>query len=186
MKRNIVTKSVFPPPPYVTELASFHIAAVPTILGALVLKSQKYFYASPDDWHLARKSLAYHGAELLMPSGIDIVNSIDRVYTLLDAGLFGTARSVMGGGTNLDPFVYAPPLEQARGLYPQNTGAMVNDTNALRRLLDNVANGTVSDGAPDGRSFRDQLEQIRAALEAAGADGDEIEGILQLILLALG
>lgn len=171
MKRNIVVKSPYPSGTPLIELASFHIQAVPATIAALVLKSQKYFWASPDDWHRGRKSLAYLGAELLMPSGIDIVNAIDRVYTLVDSGLNGRVRSVEGEGTNLDPFIYTPPLEQAAAPEDFDAPGLRNDTYTVRLLLDNLTNGTVSSASSDDRNFRQQLEDLILAVGA----GDDLD-----------
>ena len=184
MTRNIVTRSTVQEPPYTTDLVCIPIAAVPLTLGALVLKSQKYWYASPDDWHRGRKLLAQFGKALLMPCGNDIVNAIDRVYGLLDAGLNGIGRSVSGTGTEADPYVYSPGLAQAHEPDAFVPPSLRSDANVTRALLDNLTNGTVSSVAPDNRNIRQQLQNIYDALVAMGeGDGPTAEQIAQIIAL---
>src|SRR5690349_17368227 len=144
MKMNLVTKSEVPPPPYASALVCIPIAAVPFTLGALVLKSQKYWYASPDDWHAGRRLLASFGKALLMDCAQPIVDAIDRVYNLLDSGLNGTERTAIGTGTELDPYVYDPAIPQVVEPSAFGSPGLRHYTRASARLLDNLVTGGTS------------------------------------------
>ena len=185
MTINIVLKALAPEAPYNDELVCHTIESTPFMLYGLWLKSQKYFWQSPGDWQVARSLLAREGASLLMPCGQQIVNAIDRLYILTAASLQGTTYYVSGTGTAEDPYIYDPPLVQAPeptiGVLPGLLAMQSNQIEAWWNLL----NGSPSADYPDNRSFRDQLEAMRALLETTEADSDELEELLNLILLAL-
>jgi hypothetical protein len=63
---------------------------------------------------------------------------------------------------------------------------MLNRQLRLVDLVDNALNGTVIDAAPSLQpSLRDNLEAIRALIEASGGNTDEVENLINLVLLAL-
>jgi len=185
MSINIVNKADAPEPPYICELVSYQPEATPFVLYGLWLKSQKYFWNSPADWETAKSLLAQVGSELLMPCGIDIVNGLDRIYNLLDVRLAGIERTVTGSGTSDDPFVYDPILYQTPEIFDDEPISLIGLATTGKRAWKNLLDGVTSPDFADSRSFRDQLEAIRAILADTELDGDEIEGILNLILLAL-
>lgn len=121
-----------------------------------------------------------------MPCDGPIVNSIDRLYVLMAAGLNGTEYTVTGTGTEIDPFVYDPPLPQVVMPSDFQAPGLRRDMAAGRRLLDNFVNGTLSTDAPATAIANEKLEAIRALLEASGTNGEDVEAVLNLILLALG
>lgn len=184
MKRNVVLVSEVPEPPYLCALVSIPTAAVPFTLSALVLKSAPYWYASRDDWHRGRKLLADFGKDILMPCDTAIVNGIDRLYNLIDAGLNGTDRSATGTGTELDPYVYDPPIPQVMLPSDFQAPGLRRDMEMSRLLLANLVNGTLSTDAPDEAVPNARLEAIRAAVQAI-LDQEDInpEDIAQIISL---
>lgn len=188
MSRTKIPRSVVPEPPYHSALVCIPIEAVPFTLGALVIKSQKYWYASPDDWHTGRKLLALFGKALLMDCAPAIVQAIDRVYNLLDAGLNGRDRTATGTGTELDPFVYDPPIPQT--ILPSDFSApgARRDSVEVRNLLRNLVLGNLSTDAPTIAIPNGTLAEIRDLLlamsEESGVTPEQIEQII-LILGAL-
>lgn len=184
MSRNIVTKSTVPPGPYDTDLVCIPIQAVPLMLGALVIKSQKYWYASPEDWHRGRKLLADAGKGMLMPCAIDIVNAIDRVHNLLDAGLNGTERSVTGTGTEADPYVYSPGLPQAPNPEVFDSPGLRADANATRQLVHNLVDGSATGLSAETRNIRQQLDELKLAIaEGEGLDPEILAKLGEIALL---
>jgi len=184
MSRTKIIRSVVPEPPYNSALVCIPIAAVPFTLGALVIKSQKYWYASPEDWHRGRKLLASFGKALLMDCAQPIVDAIDRVYNLLDAGLNGTERTAIGTGTELDPYVYDPAIPQVVEPSAFGSPGLRHYTRASARLLDNLVTGGTSDEAPGEAIPNAKLEAIRLLLEAMGGeDGPTFEQVAQVIAI---
>jgi len=193
MSINIVVKAEAPAPPYTCELVSFQTQATPFALYGLWLKSQRYFWASPDDWEVARSLLAQVGSELLMPCGTDIVNAIDRLYNLVDMRLVGLSRSVTGTGTDVDPFIYDPPLEQAATFTEANEGSAIYYGAINLEAWQNLLNGEHSSNWSDNYKLKVQIQElidqdtaddadistIITALTAAGVDLDAL-----LLLLA--
>lgn len=193
MTLNIVNKEAAPLPPYECELVSTYPAGARFVLGALWLKSQKYFWASGDDWFNGRSLLAQIGANTLMPCGNDIVNALDRLYVMLDGRLVGTIRSVSGTGTELDPYIYSPSIPQDGGDPIAQPGSLIGSLHYHSEAWENLLRGSTSDNFDDARSFRDQLQElidqdtdddaditsIITALTAAGVDLDAL-----LLLLA--
>jgi hypothetical protein len=185
MRLNIVYKAVAPDPPYQCELVEVDTAAVPFMLYGLWLKAQRYFWADTDSWRTGRWLMNKEGAALLMSCGTDIVNAIDRLTVTLEGRLTGTIRSVTGTGTEADPFVYSPPIWQDGGDPLAQPGSLLGSLHYHSSAWENLLKGSASADFPDDRSFRDQLEAIRAILETTEADSDDVEAILNLILLAL-
>lgn len=184
MTRNIVTKSTVPFPPYASDLFCLPIASVPFVLGALYVKSQKYWYASTDDATRGAKLLAEVGRNLLMPCGNDIINAIDRLTVLFDATINGVGRSTEGIGTDDDPFIYTPPLSQEGVPTNFTTGSIHDNSNVLRALLANIVTGALSSAAPGEAIPNQKLQAILEAIQAMGAeDGPTFEQVAQLIAI---
>lgn len=182
MRRTVVTRSAVPAPPYQCALVCIPIEAVPFTLGALVLKSQKYWYASEEDWHAGRKLLASFGKALLMDCARPIVDAIDRVYTLLDAGLNGTARTVTGEGTEVNPYVYNPPLSQAVQPTVFSSPSLRYDADIARQLLDTFVTGAATPAAPLPAVTNAHLAQIvDILLQMAAEEQVSPEQIAQII-----
>jgi hypothetical protein len=182
MTLNIVLRSPVLGRPYEEELCCITVDAVPYVLGALRLRMWPYWYTTDADYVRGRSLLAELSAEVLMPYGRDIVNAIDRVYNLIDAGLNGIGRSVAGDGTELDPYVYTPSLVQAPQPSDYSAPSLREDTDVARKLLNNLVNGTASSVASDTRSFRDQLQSIYDAIVAIeGEEGPTAQQVAQII-----
>lgn len=182
MTLNIVYRAEIPPITTSYALVCVPTLILPNTLGALRLKSAKYFYASEGDYQRGSSLVAELSGDLLMSCAVEITNAIDRVYNLLDASLNGIGRSVSGSGTEADPYAYTPALVQAPDPEDYNPGGLRADTNATRALLDNLVNGTTSPVASDSRSFRQQLEDIYTAIVAIeGEEGPTAEQVAQVI-----
>lgn len=169
MSINIVYRGTVPIRPYSSTLVCVPTTIIPQVLGALRLKSAPYWYVSSEDHLRAQSAISEFGGNLLMPCAAEIVNAVDRVYNLLDASLNGVGRSVAGDGSELDPFVYSPPLAQAPEPDEFQGPSLRTDVEVQRALLDNLTNGTVSAVAPDARNFRQQLDDL---ILAVGGEGE--------------
>lgn len=184
MSYNIVVKRQPPYPPYTCEFINIDAESVPAMLAALTIKSQKYWWYDGMDAEVARWMLNKQKASFLMPCGTEIVNAIDRVYTLLDASIRGELHDVTGTGSDVDPFVYDPPL-------PQTVDPVVYQTPGLQYFaaqsfagIQNIADGTVSTNFVDNRNIRQQLADLLAAIQAQS--DEDTNALLLEILTALG
>lgn len=185
MKLNIVLPSPVSARPYAEDLYCLPVAAVPYVLGALRLRMSPYWYTTPEDYARGRSLLAEFSGGLLMGCVQEITNAVDRLTALFDASINGQARELTGTGTEVDPYVYTPALPTVFDGNAYDAPSLREDTRSTYLLLDNLTTGVPNALSADARSFRDQLEEIRATLAAMGADSDEVEEILNLILLAL-
>lgn len=184
MTRNIVHKSVAPLPPHFLELVDTPPAGVPFALGGIWLHLTKYFWLSPDDFMHGRKLMAQLGARLLMTSGQDIVNAIDRLYNLQDAAHFSIERDVTGEGTEIDPFVYDPVIPQVHTIANGHLSAVDTTITDLRDSSVNFQQGTIEGAYTDVRNPRDMLAAIQTALETLSTDDEaSLEQLVQIVAL---
>lgn len=186
MRLNIVGKSTVAIGPYATELICVPVAIIPQALGALDLKSQKYWYASAEDWQRGRSLLAALGARMLLPCGQEIINSVDRLYVSFEAHVAGIARSASPSTTVLGAFDYAPVLEQSANALDAVAPSLRGDVEKGTALLDNLVTGAISSYATDPDAIKQLVRDLIAAVQAGEDDGENIEALLNLILLALG
>ena len=173
-----------PPPPYHCDLVEVDIEAIPFLLGALWRKEWRAYWNTDDDARDGRQLLAKQGAQLLMPCAKDIVERQDRLYALLDRAINGTPYNVSGTGTDLDPYIWAPPLPVAP-LAQYGLPGLLRQAEISGRELDNLTNGTTYDEAPDSRNIRQLLDDLKTALEGQSNLDPEILGELVQILAAL-
>jgi hypothetical protein len=173
-----------PEPPYRCELVEIDVEAVPYMLGALWQREQRYHWLTADDAKRGRQLLAKEGAQLLMGCTREITNRQDALYALLDRAINGTEYSVSGAGTDVEPYIWAPPLPTAPGPVYALPG-LLRQAEISGRQLDNLTNGTTYDEAPDSRNIRQQLEDLIAALGEQESLDPEILAELVQILAAL-
>jgi hypothetical protein len=192
MRLNIVYKAVAPEPPYECELVDIDTAAVPFMLYGIWLKAQKYFWADNDSWRTGRWLLNKQGASLLMPCGNDIINAVDRLYNLVDARLVGNYREVTGTGTEADPFVYDPPIEQAPGFFDPTEASIAWYSGINLSAWQNLLNGEHSGDWNDNYKLKAQLQElidqdaaddvdIATLIAFAEASGISLEALLLLL-----
>lgn len=185
MSLNIVSKREAPVPPYQCEMIDISIEGIPFMLSALRLRSAKYWWLSADDQRIGRWLMYKESAAFLMPCSRAITNILEAQYNLLDATIRGTSRDVTGTGVDVDPFLYDPPIPQTvEPLEYLSPGLQYNSTESLYGVQ-NLANGTVTANYTDVRVFRQQLEDILAALSAE-TNEEIIAKLQQLIVLAGG
>lgn len=186
MKVNLVSKRSAPFPPIKGALVCVGIPMIPHILGALWLRSQKYWWDTETDAKYGRKYLAEISAMLIEGCGDEIVLAVNQLYRLTDSIHNGTVYTATGEGTPEEPYVYSPPIPVVP---PTSTGLEPSVKFSLEksmRLLDNLTNGTTYADAPDVRNFRQQLEDLIAAVGGQGQLDDEMLAQLINIVAALG
>lgn len=184
MSLTIVHKWEAPVPPYTCEFVDIIPEAIPATLGALLLKSSKYWWITEDDQKNGRKMLAEQGARMLMPCGKEIVAAIDRVYMLIDRNENGTVYSYSEDAETGDILVSPPvpvvPNHPALYEYPGSKW----QTEDLRDMLSNAITGAASDIYPAARGTNIVLEDILLALNSE--TNEETIEMLQKILITLG
>jgi len=168
-------------PPYDCQLVEIGAETVPYLLGALFVREQRYNWLTDNDAIVARRMLAKQGADLLMPCGKDIVQSMDRVYMLLNRGLTGQTYSYSGTGTEIDPYVYSPPIPVVPDETYVTPGLMAR-LEDLRHLLQNALNGETIGGYTDTTSIRAQLEALIVTMsETDDLDDDILEQLVYIV-----
>lgn len=186
MRLNIVGKRAAPLPPVKGHLTCIGIELIPHILGAFWLRSQKYWWAEPEDQKLGRRYFAEMSAMLIEGCGDEIVAAVDRLYRLTDSIHNGVVYSVTGEGTVVSPYVYSPAMPLVPTTAPGAEPSVKFSLEKSLRLLDNLTNGTTYADAPDVRNFRQQLQDLITAVGGTGELDDEMLAQLINIVAALG
>jgi hypothetical protein len=183
---NLVRRNDAPLPPYDCEMVQCDVAFVPFILGALWQRSQRYWWAQAEDQQLGRWAMNKQMLEVLMPCGQDIVRSVDRLYRLVDATFNNRFYGRTGSGTPDDPYIFDPEIPGVPEVGATDDYAWRNNSYAVRALIDNLVTGVPNDKSSDIRNFRQQLEDILAAIGSGSFDPATIEALLAEVVLALG
>lgn len=183
---------VFPPQPIESE-PSYVVCVprrlIPLLCGALSILENRDEWASDADWQQGYQWIVETQAELMHGCVDRIVEMQERTYRLLDTALNGAAYTVDTPATSTTLAVVSPAIPDA----PDSADPQAMPNSALRSridrlvdLVDNGLNGTVISNNPSTKaSVRDNLEEIRALLEANGTSDIGIEDVLNLILMAL-
>lgn len=149
-----------------SELVEIDVESIPFLLGALRTKELRSHWTSDEDAKRGRQMLAKEGAQMLLGAGDRIVEAIDRLYRLTDSIHNGTVYAVDGEGTDLDPYVYYPSMPLVPTTEPGAEPSVKFSLEKSLRLQDNLVNATTYDDAPDDRNIRQQLDDLKTALEA--------------------
>ena len=185
MKFTLVKPRPAPPPPWHCELVEIDIEAIPFILSALWLKSQKYNWETNDDQRIGRQMLAKQGAYLLMGCKDEIVGAINQLYRLTDSIHNGAVYGVTGAGTLEDPYIYTPPIPLVPTTQSGLEPSVKFSLEKALRLQDNLVNGTTYTDAPDDRNLRQQIEDLILAVQNQGQLDDDMLAELVQIVAAL-
>lgn len=186
MSRYLIVRRDSPdPPPWECELIDIDIPSIPFVLFALGHKAQRYYWKTDEDATKARQMLAKQGANILMGCSDKIVGAINQLYRLTDSIHNGTVYSTTGEGTVDDPIVYSPAIPLVPQTLPGAEPGVKFSLEKALRLQDNLVNGTTYTDAPDDRNIRQQLEDIKLALEGQENLDPEILAELVQILAAL-
>jgi len=184
MTIKLVYKQEAPLPPYMGELVCVPTEAVPFVLGGNYIRSQKYWWLTSDDAIKGRQLLNLQGANMLVGCGDAIVDAINKQTRLFDATMNGRVYIRTGEGTLASPYVYEPDIPDPMTPEAYIEPGMHWKQDDTHKLLDNFANGAVSADYADDRNIRQQLDDIKALLEAE--DSEAALEVLEQILLALG
>jgi hypothetical protein len=185
MRLNLVKPRAAPVPPYNDDLVEIDTEAIPYMLGALWLRSQRYNWITTDDARRGRQLLAKQGAQLLMSATDKIVAAIDRVYTLLGGTVLGRSYGIAGDGTPADPYRYDPPLPMTVDHTAYGDEGIMYYQVQQWAALANLATGNPTGGYTDNRNIRQQLEDLIAATQANAGQGLDDEMLAKLAQIAL-
>jgi hypothetical protein len=171
------------------------VAAIPFLRRFFEDIQQPSRWATRDDWYRAYQVFGEMEAELMSGCLQELIESNRQIYRLLDTALNGTVYTVTPAESPLpilaDPT--RPTIEPAIPDAPPDTAPqflpLISVRNRLSRLVDlvdNAMNGTVIDAAPTLQpDIRNNLEAIRVLIEQQGENTDEIEGLINLVVMAL-
>jgi len=170
-------------PPYDCQLVEIGAELVPYLLGALYVREQRYNWLTDADAIMARRMLAKQGADLLMPCGKEIVQSVNQVYMLLNQGLNGQSYSYSGSGTDADPYVYNPSIPVVPSNVYMDPGIVAQNED-MKNLLNNAFNGVIEGNYSEPVSIRNQLQSIiDGVAEGGGLDDDMLAKLAEIVLL---
>lgn len=175
MRVNSIARRPAPARPWTDDLVEVDHQAVPFMLTALWFKSQQGNWAVGDDVARGRQLMNKQGAQLLMGATQRLIDASDRLYTLLDAGIFGTNRDVTGTGTDVDPFVYEPPITQTKYPSEQSADGLLRYGFIGSSGLTNLITGEGNIVWPADTPLKDLLRSI---IDSAGASGELDDEIL--------
>jgi len=170
---------VAPEPPDVCELAAFPVAVVPYALAALEHRIPKYIW---DSASYVRGVQLIRSLQMAILCGgmVDLIESNDRIYRMLDTALYGTDYSVI----STDPLVVEPAIEATHALTIEHPDSLLGRAEDLRQLLQNGLNGTATTLYDRELGIRDLLELIKAAVEASDTlDPDMLAKLAEIALL---
>jgi len=179
------------------HLACVPRALLPLLCGQLAALERRDAWATDADWEQGYQWIVEFQANLMSGCVDRIVEMQEKTYRLLDTALNGTVYSVTPAISPLpdpphDPTkpTITPTIPWASpATAPQllTTIALRNRIDRLVDLVDNGINGTliVPPASTSQPSVRDNLEAIRALIEASGGNTDEVEALINTIILAL-
>lgn len=186
MSRPLVVQHFFPSPPYTCELIEVNVQAIPSILYALWIKSQRYFWEKPlGSDKLARKALAEQTARLLMPCGGEIVTAINQLYRLVDVSINGAVYT-FEEDRDTGEIIYSPEIPVVPSATDPGFNSVRWQSNDTRVILRNALLGQTTAELTDARVFRQQLDDIIAGLGADDADITDIKAKLAILLDIIG
>ena len=180
---------IFTPASEPAHLACVPRSLLPLFCGQLAALEQPEAWASDEDWRQGYAWIVELQAELMSGCIDKLIQGQERIYRLLDTALNGAVYTAVG----VDPVTGLAIVEPAIAAAPAATDPQALTTIALRNridrlvdLVDNGLNGTMIPNPPSAQpSLRDNIEAIRALVEAQGANTDEIEGLINTVILAL-
>ena len=160
---------------------------VPMILADLEARKSKSLWVDETEWAIGYQALCEQGVDLLMPATTAIVESIDRVYRLLDNALNGAVYSA-AIAPSTGEITYSPEIPPVPPVNPPTaTAAMRAQLARARQLLDNLVAGTE---APAGSALADAVAldfdgSLQARLRAVQGETGGFFGIgAQAVTLA--
>lgn len=174
MTINIVYKAIAPNTPFVEDICELQVSFVPQLEGGIWLKSQKYWWATPDDWRVGRKALYEQGIAYLMPGVAEIANAVDRLYTLMAASIQGNTFADAGIDPDTGRQLYDPILPAAAD--PENFAApgMQHGSRIIEWGMLNLIQGDLN--GPYGDS--DQVKALLRAIRDNAAGGTDLTEVL--------
>jgi hypothetical protein len=182
MTINIVYKATAPNTPFAEDICELQVSFVPQLEGAIWLKSQKYWWATPDDWKVGRKALYEQGIAYLMPSAALIVNAVNNLYSLMDARLGGIQRTNLGIDEATGLQLYDPDILPDPN--PENfiSPGIQHSARLTDAGLQNLINGTLFGPYGQTEQAKQQLAAILTAIQeiAANSGQDYTEVLAQI------
>ena len=154
---------------------------VPFVGGLLKIMEQRGFWSSSTDYGRGYTAVVELEACLMSTCLSVLLESNDRLYRLVDTGLFGTEYTIESD----DPLVVTPAIPAARVLAYDNVDSVLGRLDRLAQLTDNTFNGTET---PLYSYTPNVKEQLQAIIDAMGDDTDltTIISDLEAIAVLLG
>jgi hypothetical protein len=117
--------------------------------------------------------------DVLIEQNAVLITQGDRLYRLVDTGLFGTEYTI----ESTDPLVVTPPLPAARLLAYDAQDSLLGRQDRATQLVDNAINGTTTDLYTYAPSVKDLLQSV---IDALAAEDTDIAGLLSELEIIAG
>lgn len=168
------------PPDYKTKgcyLVPIDKALIPLVAGALRLFELRRNWESDEDFELGYNAFAELQSIMTKLCLEQFLESQNRIYRLVDAGLFG--RVYINAGTVEEPDI-TPAIPLTPNIAYVAPGLLERAEN-LRSLLENALLGYTSPNYADPRGIKQQLDEIITALQSGDSLDDDMLAQLQII-----
>lgn len=163
MTRNVE----LPPEPYHTHLCNIPIEIIPLALGALESRANSFVFP-PEHYHNGVQLIRHMQVMILLGTD-EIVESIERLYRLLDTTFNG---AVYSAEETPDGVTITPAIPDVPAVPPL---PMLPATVQLNQRLDNIWHGTEHlPAVPATTPLPELIEQLRLAIEASDDLDDEM------------
>ena len=162
------------------------ILAVDTALLPLIARALQTYLEeriwTEEDYPAGYRAFSVVIAQTTANCLTDITDRLDRLYRLMDSGLYGTVYSV----ESTDPLVIVPPIADAPDS-PIIEPGLLWKADQIVQLVDSSINGTETPiyGIPVN-SVRAQLQAILDALTSSDTDLSTIISDLETMIVLLG
>lgn len=162
-------------------LVAVDIALLPLVARAVQPYLEERIWVAAD-YETAYKAFSEVIAGMTALCVQDVTDRLDRLYRLIDAGLYGTVYTVTGS----DPLTIAPDIADVPDSAIVSPGLLYR-ADQIVQLVDGSINGTETPiyGLP-AESIRSQLQAILDAIMSGSTDLTEVLNDLTSIIALLG
>lgn len=148
-------------------LVAIDASIIPLVAGALQMYEERRNWHDDAEYERAYNAFAELQACMTKTCLSELIESNNRIYRLLDAGIFGRTYDVISE----DPLIVEPAIPPVPDLSTTGDG-LIGQVNNMQLMLRNALNGDVfpSAGYTNPRGVKPLLEEL---IEQSGGLSDE-------------
>lgn len=159
-------------------LVAINASVVPILVGALDLLQQRYAWQSEEDYERGYNAFAEIKACLMKTCLDELIESNNRLYRLINAGLYGQAYTLV----SVDPLVITPSIPEVPDTTISAPSALFR-LGEIQKILDNGINGTISPPYVDPKGVKPLLNEILLAIQSGVGDEEILEQLARILML---